>query len=186
MRHDETNAIAAEYMLGLLEGDDAESFRQRLVSDPSLQDASGQAADGVSLIAGSLTRVAPPPRVKARLLASIRADSPRPGLGAVRADEGNWRETGMHGITFKKLYSDKTSGLVTALVRFEPGASIPAHRHLQREQCLIIEGDVEHDGHEYGPGDFTWAEAGTIDPTLTSRNGALVLIIGGKETEKVL
>jgi anti-sigma factor ChrR (cupin superfamily) len=71
-------------------------------------------------------------------------------------------------------------------VRFEPGASIPAHRHLQTEQCLVIEGDVEHDGNEYGPGDFTWAEAGSIDPTLTSRNGSLVLIIGGKETEKVL
>jgi hypothetical protein len=37
----------------------------------------------------------------------------------------------------------------------------------------------------YSPGDFTWAEAGTIDPALHTRTGNLLLIIGAPGTEKV-
>jgi anti-sigma factor ChrR (cupin superfamily) len=89
------------------------------------------------------------------------------------------------GVTYKVLFVDKAAGLVTTLVRMEPGASIPAHRHSRAEQCLVLEGDLIHDDHVYGPGDFTWAEAGSIDPALQTKRGNLLLIIGPPETEKV-
>jgi anti-sigma factor ChrR (cupin superfamily) len=69
------------------------------------------------------------------------------------------------------------------MVRMEPGAVYPAHRHTRTEQCLILEGDVTHRGHTYHPGDFTWAEAGTIDPSLETVNGNLLLIITGIDKE---
>jgi len=66
----------------------------------------------------------------------------------------------------------------------EPGAVYPAHRHSRTEQCLILEGDLIHDDHVYHPGDFTWALAGTIDPSLQTETGALLLIISGMEKEE--
>jgi anti-sigma factor ChrR (cupin superfamily) len=143
----------------------------------------------LSLLAESLPPVEPPPRVKARFLETIGSESrkrpARPPLGAKRAHEGKWRPGDAPGITYKVLYFDKVSGLVTTLVRMEAGAFYPGHRHSKLEQCLVLEGDLIHDNHVYGPGDFTWAEAGTIDPGLHTKTGNLLLIVGAPETEKV-
>ena len=100
-------------------------------------------------------------------------------------NEGKWRQGDGPGITYKKLHFDNASGLLTMLVRMEPGAHYPAHRHSLLEQCLVLEGDLIHDGHVYGPGDFTWAEAGSIDPGLHTERGTLLLIIGAPGTEKI-
>ena len=183
------HGTAGEYVLGLLEAHEAEAFRQRISTDDSLREALNAAAGDLSLVAESLPPVSPPPRVKARFLETIRSEPKnrpaRPSLGAKRAHEGKWRTGDALGITYKVLYFDKVAGLVTTLVRMEPGAAYPPHRHSKLEQCLVLEGDLIHDDHVYGPGDFTWAEAGTIDPGLRTKNGNLLLIIGAPDTEKV-
>ena len=50
--------------------------------------------------------------------------------------------TGDAGVAFKLLYTDRERGTFTTLVRMDAGASIPAHRHLGVEQCLVIDGDL--------------------------------------------
>jgi anti-sigma factor ChrR (cupin superfamily) len=189
MKPREIQATAAEYLLGLLEPEEAETFRRQLENDTALQTSLGSAGETLSILAESLPPAVPSPRVKARFLETINSGSrsrlPRPPHGAVRAHEGKWRATEFPGITYKVLYIDKAAGLVTTMVRMEPGASFPAHRHSRPEQCVVIEGDLIHDGHIYGPGDFTWADAGSIDPALETKSGNLLLIIGAPETEKV-
>ncbi|HWW75527.1 MAG TPA: cupin domain-containing protein, partial [Pyrinomonadaceae bacterium] len=64
------------------------------------------------------------------------------GYLVVRKDEGKWRPTGDAGISYKLLYADRERGTYTTLVRMEPGARIPAHRHVGVEQCLVLEGDL--------------------------------------------
>jgi hypothetical protein len=186
MSADDIGVRATEYLLGLLEGEEAEAFRQLLGRDHAAQAALVSAEIAVS---AAFPPVAAPAALKGRVLAAIapepRAAVPGPSLGAIRAGEGKWKPSGVPGITYKRLYSDKTSGLVTVLVRMEPGSVYPAHRHTGVEQCLVLEGDLIHDDHVYGPGDFTWAEAGSLDPELHTKTGNLLLIVGPREKAPV-
>jgi len=95
-----------------------------------------------------------------------------------RNDQGPWQPTGSAGVAYKTLYLDQSTGLVTRLVRMEPGARNPSHTHGHTEQCLILEGDLRHgEDNVYRAGDFTWGEAGSVDPELYTLEGNLLLIV---------
>ena len=100
-------------------------------------------------------------------------------VAEVRADEGEWRAMGLPGVDRKMLYRDPLSGVRTYLMRLQPGAVLPPHRHKTPEQCLVVEGDLGWDGQRYRKGDFVVAAAEQEHTTITSENGALVLIVGG-------
>lgn len=141
-------------------------------------------------LAESLDPATPPPGLKERLFQTIERIAPvesggayPQGLGALRAGERDFRPSQFPGVTWKKLYFDAQSQLLTMLVKMEPGSSYPVHRHARTEQCLVIEGDLIHNGHTYYPGDFTWAEPGSIDPPLETARGNLLLIIASPEDE---
>jgi len=179
--------LAPLYVLGLLEPGDRHAFEDLLrAADPAALSALRTYSNAAAELARTQAHTQPPAALKARLLDRIHTTPqvrPQGTLGAIRAHEGTWRETGLPGVTFKTLFHDRDAALVTTLVKLAPGAVYPAHRHNKAEQCLVVEGDLLHDNHQYGPGDFTWAEPGSIDPQLSTRNGALLLIIGGRQTE---
>lgn len=185
--HHDLQELASLYVLGLLEPADQHAFEDLLRSaHPAALAALRSHANAAAELARSQTAAQPPAALKARLLDRIRTTPqarPQGTLGAIRAHEGKWRQTGLPGVTYKVLFHDREAALVTTLVKLAPGAVYPAHRHNKAEQCLVVEGDLLHDNHQYGPGDFTWAEPGSIDPQLSTRNGALLLIIGGRQTE---
>ena len=185
--HHDLQELASLYVLGLLDPADQHAFEDLLRSaHPAALAALRSHANAAAELALSQAAAQPPAALKARLLDRIRSTPqvrPQGTLGSIRAHEGKWRETGLPGVTYKVLFHDREAALVTTLVRLAPGAVYPAHRHNKAEQCLIVEGDLLHDNHQYGPGDFTWAEPGSIDPQLSTRNGALLLIIGGRQTE---
>lgn len=88
--------------------------------------------------------------------------------------------TGAPGIDFQLLYNDPKSGLGTYLLRMAPGSRYPAHRHLDNEQCLLLEGDLRWGSVSYHAGDFLVAGDGTVHPEITTEKGNLQLIIAGK------
>jgi len=172
---------AVHYLLGLLSEEEEREFRKKVEEgDPGIRSSLRAAQDAACNLAISLAPQYPNKDLKQRLLARIREER-NPKLGAVLASEGKWRPTEHPGISYKKLYFDKPTGLVTMLVKMAPGARYPAHVHSLTEQCLVLEGDLRHGKHCYGPGDFTWAEAGSIDPELQTVGGNLLLIIAGAE-----
>ncbi len=84
----------------------------------------------------------------------------------VRPDTMEWQKTRFEGCEIKTLMFDRKSGLVTALMRFSPGAVLPDHEHVGIEQTWVIEGTlVDKDGPVaglvVGPGEFVWREAGS-------------------------
>ena len=84
----------------------------------------------------------------------------------VRPAQMEWKKTRFPGCEVKGLLFDKESGLVTALMKFAPGAILPDHEHVLIEQTYMIEGrlvDKEgpEAGLEVGPGDFVWRPAGS-------------------------
>jgi len=97
----------------------------------------------------------------------------------VRPDSLEWRTTRFPGCESKVLLFDKATGLVTALMRFQPGAVLPDHEHVKVEQTYVLEGslvDIEGPaaGVEVKAGEFVWREAGSRH-VAGAPNGALTL-----------
>lgn len=135
-------------------------------------------------LALSLHAAAPPPSLKERLMARIASEPPpNAGLGVLRRDETSWKPTGFAGATYRKLYFDKSTGLMTTLLKLEPGSKWPGHYHRKAEQCLILEGEIRHPDGTFIAGDFIWAETGSTDPLTTTTTGALLLIISDPADE---
>jgi anti-sigma factor ChrR (cupin superfamily) len=100
--------------------------------------------------------------------AAARAENDSPDLHAklVRPANLQWQKTRFPGCEVKTLLFDRESGIVTALMRFEPGATLPDHEHVKIEQTWVLEGKlVDKEGPDAGltasPGEFIWRPAGS-------------------------
>jgi len=92
----------------------------------------------------------------------------------VEVDDIPWKPTPCEGVQMKILVEDPDSGLMTALFKWAPGATLPLHEHVQLEQTYVIEGSILDDEGEVTAGNFVWRPAGTRH-VATAPNGALVL-----------
>src|SRR5215813_8230141 len=82
----------------------------------------------------------------------------------VRPAEMEWQKTRFPGCEAKTLLFDHRTGLMTALMRFAPGAVLPDHEHVNIEQTYVLEGSlVDKEGPAKGieckAGEFIWREA---------------------------
>jgi anti-sigma factor ChrR (cupin superfamily) len=90
-----------------------------------------------------------------------------------------WQQTRFPGCEAKTLLFDRKSGLMTALMRFAPGAVLPDHEHVNIEQSYVLEGSlVDKEGPVAGmtaaAGEFIWREPGSRHAAWCP-DGALVL-----------
>src|ERR1700759_1858320 len=113
---EEAAALAA---LGLMSDDVPNHVR------PSLVRAFREAA---ALIAESVAPVAPPPSLRARLLDRVADFETLKPIADVRPYDGAWMPAAP-GVDTKILFIDKATKRTTMLVRMQPGAKLPAHRH---------------------------------------------------------
>src|SRR5262249_13064425 len=101
---------------------------------------------------------------------AMTAETPGYGAHAALADLASryvavadvpWTPTGSPGSEWKILFRDEARGLMTALVRFAPGAALDLHRHVDIEQTYVLEGSLDDDEGSCGPGDFVWRPLGS-------------------------
>ena len=85
-----------------------------------------------------------------------------------------WERTEFEGIEVKTLLVDKETGLLTALMRMAPGATLPDHEHMLIEQTYVIEGRLVCPEGECVEGDFVWRPAGSRH-TAWSPDGGVFL-----------
>ena len=83
------------------------------------------------------------------------------------------------GVDIYRLYQNPDTGLETALLRYEPGATIPEHDHIGTELVLILSGSQRDRNGDHVAGTLV------INPPdshhhLTSEQGCIVLIIWEK------
>ena len=85
-------------------------------------------------------------------------------------------------IKAKMLWSDPATKRRAQLTRFEPGASLPMHRHAGDELLYVIEGSITDESSTVGAGSVGYRPDGCIH-SVTSKNGATVfaIISGGIE-----
>ena len=156
---------------------------------PSAADALGASAplsEHAALLAlAAPAAPAPSPRVKAQLLARIRASRVAAArvaavpvgwrFDSARAAAG-WRET-FPGVRHKTLSVDEARDVVMLLVEMAPGARFPDHSHDQSsDEGLVISGDLVMDGRELRAGDYYHAEIGTRHMNITSPSGCTALL----------
>jgi anti-sigma factor ChrR (cupin superfamily) len=87
-----------------------------------------------------------------------------------------WKSTPCAGIDMKILLEDKDSGLMTALFRWQPGAELALHEHVEVEQTFVLEGSLVDDEGEVSAGNYVWRPKGNRH-VARSPHGALVLSI---------
>ena len=73
-----------------------------------------------------------------------------------------WEKTKFPGVEAKTLLIDKETGLLTALIRMAPGASLPDHEHVLIEQTFMIEGALVDEEGACTAGNFVWRRAGSV------------------------
>ncbi|PSR13584.1 transcription negative regulator ChrR, partial [filamentous cyanobacterium CCP3] len=62
-----------------------------------------------------------------------------------KADDLPW-EPFRPGIEIHRLYPPEPGGAATALLRYQPGATVPCHRHIGFEHILVLSGS-QTDNH---------------------------------------
>ena len=97
----------------------------------------------------------------------------------VRPAEMEWQKTRFPGCEAKTLLFDRSTGLMTALMRFAPGAVLPDHEHVHIEQTYVLEGHlVDKEGPAKGTeveaGEFVWREPGSRHVAWTPEGGLML------------
>jgi len=76
----------------------------------------------------------------------------------------------------KTLYEDKEKGELTCFLKWEPGATLPMHKHPEIEQSYVVEGSFyDHEGI-CRAGEFVWRRVGSFHETH-SDEGAIILAV---------
>ncbi len=114
------------------------------------------------------------PAIRRRLMDRV-ADTDTSHL-TIAGDEGEWRPL-LAGVAIKVLREQ--AGVLSYLLRLDPGATLPPHRHPQDEECIVLQGRVRVGAQiEIGPGGYHLAHRGALHATIGTETGAILFLRG--------
>ena len=87
------------------------------------------------------------------------------------------------GVFWKVLWQDG-EGRKAILMRYEPGATIPRHRHVGDEQIWVLEGSIADEAGVSRAGTYARRPPGCVH-SVRSESGALVLAVTSGPTEPI-
>lgn len=112
--------------------------------------------------------------IRRRLLERV-ADADLSHL-TVDGDDGDW-EPFLDGVAIKVLREH--AGVLSYLLRLDPGAVLPPHRHPSDEECVVLEGRLRvGKSIEIGPGGYHLAHRGALHATISTPSGATIFLRG--------
>jgi anti-sigma factor ChrR (cupin superfamily) len=106
-----------------------------------------------------------------------------PPSQVVAVSELPWIET-RPGVRQKRIWEDKATERRAILARFEPGATLPRHRHVGDELIFLVEGANADESGVVATGNMNYRPNGCVH-TVTTTNGATVLAVVWGRTEPV-
>jgi quercetin dioxygenase-like cupin family protein len=185
--------MAALYALGALDGDDLWRFNAHLLDgcDACALDVASF-ADAAAHLARTVPPAQPSPILRDRLLERVRGDAAERASLADLADLAvresaapGWRPHGLPGIAFKPLHLDEAKREMVLLVRAEPGARYPSHRHAALEEMYMLAGELRFEETVYRAGDYIRSEGGSIHAPSETPSGCMFLLRGSLDNEKL-
>jgi len=106
----------------------------------------------------------------------------------VRTSDIAWTpldEPGVTGIYTKTLRYDHATGRPpTFLIKFDPGASYPAHKHPAGEEVFVLEGSILFGDTLLHAGDYLYTAPGSAH-TVKSHDGCVAFVVVPEEVEKL-
>ena len=181
---------AALYALGALGADEHREFESHLRDGCEICAAEVRAFRAVTGELGLAARAqATSPELRARVIDRLQqaagATEPRVvekhGLRFVLAGYGEWQSSGAP----KLLNDDAGRQYRTQLIRMDPGAVYPAHRHADVEEIYLLEGDLLVSGVVMHAGDYCRAELGSVHVGVRSDNGCLFIATFSARNERL-
>jgi ChrR Cupin-like domain len=113
-------------------------------------------------------------RVRRRLMDRV-ADADHSHV-TIAPNQGLWMPFA-DGVKIKVLRDH--AGVLTYFLRLDAGAVLPAHRHPQDEECLILKGRIRVGSQEeMGPGSYHLAHKGALHATISTQTGATIFLRG--------
>ncbi len=107
----------------------------------------------------------------------------RVDLDALLQGEMTWQPF-RTGIEIHPLYGEMGGGRAAALLRYAPGAALPAHRHGGFEQILVLQGAQVDERGRYGKGTVVVNPPGSSHE-VTSPEGCIVFVTWDQPVEFV-
>ncbi|PIG94948.1 cupin domain-containing protein [Gloeocapsopsis sp. IPPAS B-1203] len=83
------------------------------------------------------------------------------------------------GVDIYRFYQDGEQGATAALLRYQPGATIPKHEHVGFEHIFVLSGSQSDRNGNHQTGTLVINPPGTSH-TVTSETGCIVLAIWEK------
>jgi putative transcriptional regulator len=171
---DDIQTLALADAIGALDPDERQDLEARLAAMPPHVRAEVAHLYRASVeIAVSASGEEPSPGVRDALLARVAA----PSNHTITSTDGEWIETAMPGLRMKILAIDRARDRVTMLLKGEPGARYPAHRHSGPEECYVIRGSLNVEGRVLRAGDFHHAEGASDHGEQWTDEGVEVLLV---------
>ena len=207
----ESGEWAALYVAGALEEADVREFERHIWSCAACREEVGRLEGVVAALFESVPPATPDARIREQLLQRIAespaaaipspataADGVNPqvwrgwtgdqtrGLVTRHADQDAWEETGIAGITLRRLFVDRERNEVTMLVRMAPGTRYPKHIHDGPEQCYVVAGEL-HVGDDIvmKAGDYQRAEPDSLHVEQWTETGCELFLISSLTDELV-
>ena len=88
------------------------------------------------------------------------------------------------GVRQKRIWEDEKPERRAILARFEPGSTLPPHRHVGDELIFVVEGANADESGPVTTGNMNYRPNGCVH-TVTTTNGATVLAVVWGRTEPV-
>jgi anti-sigma factor ChrR (cupin superfamily) len=88
------------------------------------------------------------------------------------------------GVRQKRIWEDKAGERRAILARFEPGATLPPHRHVGDELIFLVEGANADESGTVATGNMNYRPNGCVH-SVTTKNGATVLAVVWGRTEPI-
>ncbi|MEO0887738.1 MAG: cupin domain-containing protein [Cyanobacteria bacterium J06648_10] len=83
------------------------------------------------------------------------------------------------GVEIHRLYSNGEQGSSAALLKYEPGATVPNHLHTGYEHIIVLSGEQSDHQGTHTAGTLVINEPGS-QHDIISESGCIVLIVWGK------
>ena len=171
---EDVEALALADSIGALDPDERLELEARLAElSPEEHGQVARLYETATAVAASVNELEPVGHVRERVLAAART----PTRYTVWGGDTDWTETGLPGLRAKVLAVDKVRSLATLLIRAEPGAVYPSHKHHGPEECFVVSGSIVIDGRVLRAGDFHHADEDSDHGEISTTDGAEVLIV---------
>ena len=81
------------------------------------------------------------------------------------------------GVSFRVLKTHPPGNGATLMLRFEPGAAYPAHRHPGGEEYFVLEGELQDGARRYGAGTYVYHPPGSAHRPASASGATLLVFV---------